>query len=86
MSEKRKPIFTMLTRIPGKENVKIELFRATDFKQYRPWGSCAKRYRLRCDGKWVKNKNGSLIFLLGTILETYYGDQCHNHKDVKNAY
>lgn len=55
MSDKRKPIATILLKRSGKKNGKIEVFKASDFKDsiYVGTGKCAEHcYRLRVNGKW----------------------------------
>lgn len=48
MGDPRKPFRVLLLRIPGKKNVKIELYDASLFEQSR-----AGQVRIRIDGRWA---------------------------------
>ena len=53
MAEKRKPEITILLKRRGKKLPKLELFKASLFKDSpRPGCNCKGRYRLRIDGAW----------------------------------
>lgn len=61
MGEKRKPCFEMLLKKDGKRMAKLELFDSDLWKDggekgWR-WGTRAKRYRLRVNGKWNDKAN-----------------------------
>lgn len=53
MSEKRKPVLTVIAYGPSKKKNKVELFIASDFRQIEH-GSKWRQYRLRVSGKWFK--------------------------------
>ena len=54
MGEKRKQVATILLKIPGKKTLKVEIFRAKDFR--RPWATPGRYYRCRSNGRWMKTK------------------------------
>jgi len=66
MGEKRKPALTMLLKKQGKKPNKVELFKASLFKDSPSQGyNCKGRYRLRLDGIWYPK--GERVFM--TIYE-----------------
>ena len=79
MSEKREPDYTILLRKRGKKGTeKIELFpqylwwkKLSHFgnKDKEPYRKYGDRYRVRHNGKWVKNKLGDTIFLTKTQIK-----------------
>jgi len=63
MGEKRKPTLTLLLRKEGKnKSSKIEIYPASlwNYKKYGRSG--AERYRLRVNGKWLKNNKGEKVY------------------------
>lgn len=55
MSEKRKPVFTIIAYGSSKKKNKVELFLASEFRQIVK-GPKWRLYRLRINGKWFCNK------------------------------
>ena len=49
MGEKRQSVYNILLRKPGKQNHKVEIFKANGFE--KKW-ALTRYYRLRVDGKW----------------------------------
>ena len=81
MGEKRKPCLTILLKIHGKKNHKVELFDAELFGnrrdakacvyRYSPW-ELKTRYRLRVNGKWwhgYPNREDEVIFFTKTQIK-----------------
>ncbi|PPK99015.1 hypothetical protein [Parapedobacter indicus] len=68
MSEKRKPVLTMLLRYEGKnKSNKIELFRATDFDKPNKKNS-ERLFRIRVNGKWWPNGSKESFFYKSRLM------------------
>lgn len=63
MSEKRKPVLTLLLRKEGKnKSSKVEIFPA-ELWGYKKFGrEVIGRYRLRVSGKWLNDNKGKRVY------------------------
>lgn len=79
MSEKRKPILTLLARKSGQRKFqKIEIFRASDFTENSWWKKhLHDRFRLRVNGRWFPKENGEKKCLY---------EKCFTSTTIKNMY